>query len=910
MSNRPNKLNRRDFLKRTAAAGAASAAALPALRALANAAPAPVAAPGVGMAIGSDPVASSPVVKWATSELIAALRKKNIPIDDSNSFSISISGPFANSGLKSAPPESLSLSPIVADSPGTLVMGSDPRGLSYAILELADRITHAPDAPAALAALKIPVPNLEQPANKIRGIFRMFVSDVEDTAWFHDRDFWPKYLTTLATNRFNRFNLSLGLGYDFSSNLRDTYFFFAYPFLVNVPGYNVRAVGNGRTPSITPDDQAKNLATLKFISDEAAARGLDFQLGIWTHSYKWTNSPNATYIIEGLDANTQAPYSRDALHMILDHCPGISGVTLRTHGESGVPEGSYGIWKEIMSGITGLKTADGKPRTIELDMHGKSMTQEMIDTALTFTNMPVTISPKFWAEHMGLPYMQASIREAEMPKGKDATGLMALSSGTRSFLRYSFGDLIQKDRKFKINTRVWHGTQRLHLWGDPKFAAEMGRTFSFAGTDGVDYFEPLSFKGRMGSGVAPAVEGAQRSGYADKQLLAEGGDWQKYLYTYRLLGRLAYNPDTDPEVWQRQLRSEYGPSADAVEKALANSSRILPLLTSAHDPSASNQQYWPEIATNQSIVDGRAAGPFGETPAPKTFGAVTSLDPQMFLSVNQTADALLAGKTMAAINVLEVAAMMEKWSTTARATIKDVMESLLDGVENRSNAKLRVGLDVLIATAMGQFFAFKTRAAVLWAICERTGNTKARDEAVALYQKARDAWDGMNSAAKSYALDLTFGFDPHQRGNWNDRLAAIDKDIAAMKTMGVPAGNGPVEAVAAAIDKVLKGTPQPRGTPFTHQPPKTFTPGQPLVLSVAMDDVPTIRLWYRHVNQGERWQSTPLDANKKCTIPADYTKSPFALQYYFESEIMGNHGMLPGFKENFTGQPYFLIMPA
>ena len=46
----------------------------------------------------------------------------------------------------------------------------------------------------------------------------------------------------LAENRFNRFNLSFGIGYDFLRAVTDAYFLFAYPFFLSVPGYNVRAV--------------------------------------------------------------------------------------------------------------------------------------------------------------------------------------------------------------------------------------------------------------------------------------------------------------------------------------------------------------------------------------------------------------------------------------------------------------------------------------------------------------------------------------------------------------------------------------------------------------------------------------------------------------------------------------------
>ncbi len=63
---------------------------------------------------------------------------------------------------------------------------------------------------------------------------------VEDKGWYNDKTFWQQYLSMLVAQRFNRFALAFGIGYDFTSRLRDTYFHFAYPFLVSVPGYEVR----------------------------------------------------------------------------------------------------------------------------------------------------------------------------------------------------------------------------------------------------------------------------------------------------------------------------------------------------------------------------------------------------------------------------------------------------------------------------------------------------------------------------------------------------------------------------------------------------------------------------------------------------------------------------------------------
>jgi hypothetical protein len=141
---------------------------------------------------------------------------------------------------------------------------------------------------------------------------------------------------------------------------------------------------------------------------------------------------------------------------------------------------------------------------------------------------------------------------------------MKFSAGSRSFLRYGYGDLLREDRRWSVIHRIWPGTQRLLLWGDPLTAAAHSRAFGFCGTDGVDICEPLSFKGRRGSGIAD-----DRCAYADTSLRTRW-DWQKYEYTYRIWGRLAYNPEADPDCWRRYLAKQFGPGARDVENALAS----------------------------------------------------------------------------------------------------------------------------------------------------------------------------------------------------------------------------------------------------------------------------------------------------------------------------------------------------
>ena len=62
-----------------------------------------------------------------------------------------------------------------------LVCGYDPRGLVYALLELTDRMKCGIKP---IEALKVPKPVIEEPAVKVRSIYRTFTSEIEDKSWY------------------------------------------------------------------------------------------------------------------------------------------------------------------------------------------------------------------------------------------------------------------------------------------------------------------------------------------------------------------------------------------------------------------------------------------------------------------------------------------------------------------------------------------------------------------------------------------------------------------------------------------------------------------------------------------------------------------------------------------------------
>jgi hypothetical protein len=884
MNGESKAIHRREFLRRSGlAAGVAACAS--------------AQTPSVVSLVlnPSDAVVSAPSVLWAAQEFQQALtaagvkvtrrdRAEEAPLEE---FCVVVSGmraPVAVATMKIAnviapdDPESLvMLTARVAARQALLVAGVDARGLVYALLELADR-AHYPVG--SRGALWVGTPLVERPANEVRSVMRQFTSEPLDKPWFYDREMWPRYLTMLAAERFNRFHLAFGLGYDSLGQVSDSYLMFVYPFLLAVPGYDVRVT------NVPESERDHNLEALQYISEQTAARGIDFELGLWMHGYQLGKASTARHIVEGLNAENHAAYCRDALTALLKACPAISSVGLRIHGESGIAEGSYDFWRTVFDGVKRCG------RKVEIDLHAKGIDETMIANAQN-TGMPVNLSPKYWAEHRGMPYHQAAIRDLEMPvEGHTGAGLMTLSEGARVFTRYGYADLLRDDRRYTVRHRVFSGTQRILLSGDAPWSAAYAHAYQFCGSTGADLMEPLTCRGRRGSGGP-----GNRLGYGDTSL-ATRWDWQKYAYWYRLNGRMMYNPGANWDVWRRQMRPE------ALENALAHASRILPIVTTAHLPSAACDAYWPEIYWNQPMVTVARQNPYSDSPTPRTFCHVSPLDPQLFSGITEFATELLEGKRSGKYSPVEVAQWLEDLADLAESELGKAAE--LESPEYR-----RVAIDVRMQIALGRFFAAKFRSGVLYAIHAKSDDRAALEETLRLYRKARAAWAGMKSDASVYAADLSVSDRFDERGQWNDRVALIDEDIAEMEGRLSSAKATEDDKVKAAV-ALSTGRAKRTVANCRHLPPARFKRKEALpVRIVPLTKVKSVRLYYRHVNQAERFESVEMTSQAgvfHATIPAAYTDSVYPLQYYFEvRELAEKVWLFPGFTQELSNQPYFIV---
>lgn len=732
----PSHPNRRTFLKLAAATSLSAAD-------FAHAIP---ANSSIALIVGDGPLLTAQPVRWALSEFHRACTEKSIVLSTSSAKLAIVVAPLSSSLAKGfgqlpaiTPPEATALLPgSYRGVPAILVTGIDARGLVYGLLELSDRIQLSDDP---LAALHLTAPIVETTPNKVRSVARAFLSEIEDKSWFYDRAFWTRYLDTLAYARFNRFNFALGFGYDFPKGVTGDYFHFPYPYLVELPAYSGVAI----EPPLAAGERQRNLETLQFIAAETARRGLEFQLGIWTHAYQWTDSPHADHRIVGLTPATHAAYCRDALSALLKACPQISGLTLRIHGESGIPEGSYSFWQTLFDAIP----AAG--RTIEIDMHAKGLNQTMIDMAHK-TGMPVKAGAKFWAEHLGLGYHQADIRATEYPR-QGVTGTFAVSSGARNFTRYGYGDFYGQRDNITLLYRVWPGTQRHLLWADTALAAGYGRAAHFCGAAGMELCEPLTFKGREGSGHPGG-----RNAYADAVLAASHPDTDKFAITYRVWGRGLYNPESASDVHQRWFRHQFGPSGSELQSALAHSSRILPLITTAWLPSASNHSFWPELYSPISILPPTGMPLYTDSPAPHNVSVISPLDPQLFSTIDQHATDLLAGTANARYSPNEVITWLE-----ASAEASEQALDRAHAVNNRrvTSATFRqVEEDILILNGLGLYYANLFRAALCYSIYSRTGDPQGAEASLNTYRKAHDSWATMAQRASRFMCPISATVNP------------------------------------------------------------------------------------------------------------------------------------------------------
>lgn len=846
---------------------------------------------------GRDAVIERQPVAWAIDQLRGASRSRGLQVEmgPSTVADLAVVLSDGTDGGVEASSEAYRFT-VEADGTSQLratVVAGGERGFVYALTELAERI-----ASQGLDGVVAGTDETHAPATPVRGMCRSFSAVHHDLAWFRDRSFWTGYLDHLATQRFNRFHLALGMQYNFGigaagpQTASDNYLCFAYPFLVEVPGHE-----GVRVQGLDDDERDRNLAALRHIARETRRRGMSFQLGLWNHAYDYGKGSEHWYPVLGIGRETHVTYCAAAVAHLLEQVPDIDGVTFRVHYEGGVPDGNSAFWERMFASI------DDLDRPVQVDLHAKGVDQAIID-AVDKPNLRATLSAKYAAEHLGLPYHQASIRslEAAMPV-REGYELMGTAEFSRRFTRYGYADFLGEDRRVDVAFRIWPGTQRLLLWGDPAFAAGYARSSTLAGAQGLEISEPLFFKGRKGAGIVGGHDP-----YADDELRLGVADWRKHEYTYLLWGRLLYDPDTDPEVWRRHLRAEYGPVAEPLETALGVLSRVLPLVTTAHMPSASNNSYWPEMYTDLPISPWVHALPYWwDTPNPTNWGAASPLDPTLFYGVDEYVQDALMGALSGRYTPLEVAAWLEALAADGASAI----DSIAGAAGGDAPQVRRAVVDLRVLVQLARFFAGKFRSAVEYAFHRQTGDPDLLVRTIELLEEAHADYAAIPGIVEGvYQAQLSFGPRVSEGGHWSDRLPAMNDDLRALRLelerLPTATEASDVQLLRRASRWSLDGAELDASDRFTrgHAFDVRLSHPNPSRISGAT-------LHYRRLDQSETFRCVDMERvgdGFAGSVPAAYTDTTYPLMYFVEVHRDGEHPIIhPGLDESLSNQPYVVV---
>jgi hypothetical protein len=627
------------------------------------------------------PLAAGPV-EFGKSELTKALEARGLR---ATSFRVS---------LAVGQPECFSVA-------GGAITGSDDRGLMYGLLEAAGQI-RATGRVADTSGC---------PAVAMRGI-RYFLHNHDlENAWYYSRDYWDGYFAMLARDRFNRFNLVFAH--------QTNYLAPPYPFWIALPEFP-----QIRVPGLSAEQRDRNLAMLRYISQAAAGHGIDFTLGVWEHNIQ----PKMTPETEGITRENLGPYSHAALKKILQLCPAICSVQMRTNEESGIPkEDRLTFYRDYV--FPAIRDA-GRP--VYLDLRAWAVARDMLDAA-TQTGVRFRVSTKYWAEDVGRPYQPAE-----------------------TYPGYSYLNFLEKPHSYPFYWELWGlGSHRLLLWGNPDFVRRAAGTFHLGNAVGFEIDPPLAQKG---FGNRPGVWGVFTEAQKDRMFWK--WEFERYWLFYQLWGRLSYDPQTPDSVWLDELKRRFGAGAADVLSAYKNASGVINEIVAAHlaDP---NMYIWPEINPGGLIDSYRDV-------LPSDWRYIASIPEGVRNRIDHMASAKqTAPRTAAVLNGL---------AERTEEAVGRANKAIAPG-----NAEWRsTQPDFEVLALLARYHALKQIAADQVTYFDATGDRAALDSATRDLRSALEVWERLVKLTDGlYPEQMAFG--PDDVGHWKDKLPYVRHDLELVR---------------------------------------------------------------------------------------------------------------------------------
>ncbi len=612
-----------------------------------------------------------------------------------------------------------------------IICGADDRGLMYALLDTADRVGWAADSRMPLSEVR---DARQSPYVSDRALSLFTFHRARFERLFHDEAFWAAYLDTLARNRFNTFVLIFG--YE-----NWGYFSPPYPYFFDVDGFpDVRVVG------ITPEEQQRNLKSLRRVIAMTHERGLDFTIGIWDHIYRGgVQGPTERArqptegIAWGLTADNLRAYTRTALAKWLRELPEIDAIQFRMHGESGLRRGEMReFWSDIYRVVQDIRPG------LRFDARAKNFPHELIDLAVD-RGIDIRICTKYWMEQMGMPFHPTHVH----PRNQHDR-------------RHGYADLLRYPRRYPMHWRLWNGgTSRLLLWADPVYARRFAASTHLYDGEGFEVNEPLSTKMQDQPHDA-ATFNIHREPYRHYRW-----EFERYWHYFQVFGRLGYDPDTPSEVWEREFERRFGAAGPFVERALHRASQVLPRAVAYSHP----YKHFP--MTRGWVARQRQE----DLPA---YAKALPSDTEQFLSMDDAARHLLAAEDSAKIWPAE----SSRWFARAANDVLEFISEAEARVDDRRGREFECTIvDLKILAHLARYHSWRALAGQSYALFARAGDLASLDDAIRFESNAIAAWERIVTAAGDvYDDDLRFGRRSADLcGHWRDELAPLRRGLEALR---------------------------------------------------------------------------------------------------------------------------------
>lgn len=821
--------------------------------------------PAVSIITDKNPAAA---VLNGISKLTDALQAKNIAfekigsIDEAKGKTIIVTGLVSGEGeasrLLKAGSQTL---PEVSEAlkiwktgwqkkPVWVVSGYDDRGLMYALLDIAKRVSWATNKQSPLSEVK---EITEQPAVTERALS---IYTMNRTYWesrLYDEKYWAGYFDMLAESRFNTFVVIFG--YENGGFLAP-----CYPYFFNVEGYpKVEMVG------ITREQQQHNLAAFNKLIQMAHDRGIRFTVGIWDHIYRGgvqgggipgtKDSPDKPVpgLVWGLDSSNLTDYTKAALAKFVKLVPNLDAIQFRMHNESGLKnEEQDAFWLDV------FKMVKTTVPSLRLDLRAKELKQSIIQSAID-VGIKFRITTKYWMEQMGMPYHPTQINPEKSER------------------RHSYSDMLSYPQQYKMHWRLWNGgTTRVLLWGDPDYVRRFAESTHLYDGDGYEVNEPLATK------MEAQPHDAKPFDLLNPQYRYYNWEFERYWHFFQVFGRIGYNPQTSTDTWDKEFERRFGKAAAPfVEEALHKASWILPRIVSSSYPYSSfpTTRGWAE---KQRL---------GDLP---TFAKAELSDLQQFATFDQQAKMMIEGgetaKMLPSINCL--------WFRHTSDDLNKLISNAIKANGATSNKEFNSTIaDLRILSNLALYHANRIPAAVSYRLFERTQDVTALDDAISYERMAIDAWRQIVTAAGNfYTDDLMMGVRVADLcGHWKDELALLEKGLAELQQKRSAFKSTSTMKQAPHLE-LGRAVSEARLFNIEHQPVSSAPAGKPITVVVkvlAAGGIKWVRVSYRNVNQEQEYKVLQMKPTGEkdvyqAIIPAEEINPKWDVMYFIQ--VMDNKG--------------------